>query len=130
MTAAQFAIVLIGLTFLCAGAAKVASAEFMLDRFVAWGHEGPLMFVVGAIELACAVMILAPRTQILGTVLLSVVMLGAIVTHVRAAEPYLLAVPLLVLAATTSWLVRLTNPPRPLRARQRRVRPAGALSTK
>src|ERR1700682_3186885 len=49
---------------------------------------------IGLLELACAVVYLVPRTAALGAVLLTGYLGGAVATHVRVGDPFL--VPLLV----------------------------------
>lgn len=113
LTAIQFAIVVIGLIFLGTGGAKIAGAALVVDHLQSWGYQRWSIYAVGAIEMVAAIMILRPKTQILGTSILSLITFGAIVTHLSAAELHMLPLPLVLFAATMNWLVRLTHRPSP-----------------
>jgi hypothetical protein len=45
-------------------------------------------FALGAVELLCVVLYLVPRTAVLGAVLLTAWLGGAIATHVRVGDPF------------------------------------------
>jgi hypothetical protein len=82
-------------------AALLFSASLKLSHaagFVgAWtGHLGyaeSALAPIGVLELACAVLYVVPRTAVLGAILLTGYLGGAIATHVRVGDPFL--VPLL-----------------------------------
>ena len=52
------------------------------------GWSGPLMFKLGFVEVACAIIYLIPRTAVLGAILVTAYMGGAIATHVRVGDPF------------------------------------------
>lgn len=51
-------------------------------KFVEWGYPSWFRFVVGTGELAGGLMLLIPRYRFVGCLLLTVILEGAIVTHV------------------------------------------------
>jgi len=53
------------------------------------GYPAGLVIVIGAIELACLVLYLVPQTSVLGALLLTGYLGGAIATHVRVGSPFL-----------------------------------------
>jgi DoxX-like protein len=66
---------------------------FMLPPAVAGtvelGYPTNTIFVLGVIELGCLVLYLVPRTAVLGAVLWTGYLGGAVATHVRLAHPLL-----------------------------------------
>lgn len=79
--------------------AMVASASMKLmhaPQFVEqWvgklGYQEGALTGIGLLEIACAVVYAIPRTAVLGAVLLTGYLGGAIATHVRIADPGLVA---------------------------------------
>jgi hypothetical protein len=53
------------------------------------GYPIETVFVIGAIETVCLVLYLVPRTSVLGALLLTGYLGGAIATHVRVGSPLL-----------------------------------------
>lgn len=53
------------------------------------GYPAESVFWIGAIELVCLVLYLAPRTAVLGALLLTGYLGGAVATHVRISSPLL-----------------------------------------
>ena len=53
------------------------------------GYPAALVVWIGAIELACLVLYLVPRTSVLGALLLTGYLGGAVATHVRVESPLL-----------------------------------------
>ena len=51
------------------------------------GYPADAVFTIGVIELACLVLYLMPRTAVLGALLLTGYLGGAIATHVRVGSP-------------------------------------------
>ena len=51
------------------------------------GYPGGTVLWIGVIELVCLVLYLAPRTSVLGALLLTGYLGGAIATHVRVGSP-------------------------------------------
>ncbi|MFI5302368.1 MAG: DoxX family protein [Polyangiales bacterium] len=59
-----------------------------------YGYPEGAIAVIGTVELLCAVIYLVPLTSVLGAVLLTGYLGGAVATHVRAGEPF--AIPVVV----------------------------------
>jgi hypothetical protein len=52
------------------------------------GYPESLARPLGIVELACTIIYLVPQTAVLGAILLTGYMGGAIATHVRVGDPY------------------------------------------
>lgn len=52
------------------------------------GWNSGKMFAIGVVEVACALLYLIPRTSVLGAILLTAYMGGAIATHVRVGDAF------------------------------------------
>jgi|SRR5947209_15609621 len=55
--------------------------------FEEFGYPSRLLPVLGAVELACAILYAIPRTSVLGAILLTGYLGGATATHVRVGDP-------------------------------------------
>ncbi len=80
---------------------KLSRAKPLVEQFT--GHFGfpeASLTVIGLVELACVVVYLVPRTAILGAILMTGYLGGAVVTHVRVGEGFVPPIVLGVLA----WL--------------------------
>jgi DoxX-like family len=64
-----------------------------------FGYPESTLPVIGLLELACAVLYALPRTAVLGAVLLTGYLGGAIATHVRIGDPAFVGALLLPLFA-------------------------------
>ena len=51
------------------------------------GYSGKVVFVLGVIQLICLIVYLIPRTAVLGAILWTGYLGGAVATHVRVADP-------------------------------------------
>ncbi|MFO7564267.1 MAG: DoxX family protein [Enhygromyxa sp.] len=89
--------------FLVAGIAKLAGR--MDPQFEAWGFDGRIALVIGVLELVGAIGLLLPRTAGWSALGLSVLMIGAIGTHVANADPIAALLPagILGLLALVLW---------------------------
>lgn len=77
-------------------AMKFTGSAQMLDEFVnRFGYAGRIAPVLGVVELACVLLFAVPRTAVLGAVLLTGYLGGAVATHVRIGDPAFV-MPLLV----------------------------------
>ncbi|MBA4107016.1 MAG: DoxX family protein [Pirellula sp.] len=84
-----------------------------------WGIE--VMKTIGVIEVAVAILYLIPRTAFIGAVLVTAYLGGAIATHVRVNDQYIMPVIMGVLVWVAIGLrdgrvftTAFTAPPRPL----------------
>ena len=79
----------------------------VVEGFAQFGFPESLIFPLGILELACTVVYLIPRTSILGAILLTGYLGGAVATHVRVGEglfPVLFPVIMGVLVWGGQWL--------------------------
>ncbi|XXF79627.1 DoxX family protein [Myxococcaceae bacterium GXIMD 01537] len=77
----------LALVFAFAGGSKLFTQGLHHENFAKWGYPGGFVYVVGAIELACAIGLLIPRVAGLAAAGLAVTMLGAFATHVKDGHP-------------------------------------------
>jgi len=74
--------------FLAVDAAiKLVLIQPVIDAMTQLGYPAGFARVVGGIELACLLLYLWPRTAVLGAVLFTAIMGGAIASHVRIGDP-------------------------------------------
>lgn len=76
------------LMMLFSASMKLSHAARFVDMWTGkFGYPEGLLSVIGVLELACVVVYAIPRTAILGAVLLTGYLGGAIATHVRIGDP-------------------------------------------
>lgn len=68
-------------------AIKLVDLQIVRDTLVQLGYPPQLGRTIGVIELVCLALYLNPRTSVLGAVLFTGVMGGAIATHMRVGDP-------------------------------------------
>jgi len=64
----------------------MVSAEVVRNFTGKFGFPASTLLPIGLLEIACAVIYLLPRTAVLGAVLITGYLGGAVVTHVRIGE--------------------------------------------
>jgi hypothetical protein len=74
-----------------------------VEGTVGLGYPAGAVVAIGVIELACLVVYVIPRTSILGAVLLTGYLGGAIASHVRIGSPLLTHVLFPIYVATLVW---------------------------
>ena len=94
------------LLFSATGKFLKPAAVFEGFGHLGWPHE--LALALGIVELACTVLYVIPQTAVLGAILLTGYLGGAIATHVRIGEPFILQILLGVLV----WLGLFLRDPR------------------
>ena len=77
----------LGLIF--SAAMKFMKPPEVLQEFNRLGLPENLALTIGIIEITCTIIYLVPRTAILGAVLLTGYLGGAILTHLRIADPFI-----------------------------------------
>ena len=85
------------------GGMKVAGAQVVREGSVALGYPPSTMFGIGAVLLACTLLYAIPRTAVLGAVLLTGYLGGAIATHVRVGDPLLTHTLFPIYVAALAW---------------------------
>jgi hypothetical protein len=68
-------------------APKLMNAQVALDTMVELGWPTQYLLMIGIIELVCTVLIIIPRTALLGAVLFMGILGGAMATHLRVGSP-------------------------------------------
>ena len=79
--------ILIGLVFLFSATFKFIDGPQVKEAFAHLGLPERIMLPLGILELTCVVIYLIPATSILGAILLTGYLGGAILTHWRIGEP-------------------------------------------
>lgn len=77
---------LISLAFLGSAVGKFMANEEALKMAETFGIDASTYLMIGVVELFCLLLFIIPRTGILGTLLLSAYMGGAIATHLEHGE--------------------------------------------
>jgi hypothetical protein len=71
-------------------AMKFAGGAQMVEELVnRFGYPASSAAILGAVELACVVLYAIPRTAVLGAILMTGYLGGAVATHARIADPAL-----------------------------------------
>jgi hypothetical protein len=68
------------------GVMKLVKPAFVVEATVKLGYPESTILGIGIVLLACTVLYAIPRTSILGAILLTGYLGGAVATHVRAGE--------------------------------------------
>ena len=99
---------LLSVMFLFAGGFKLSGAQVAVDNFAKWGYPDWFRVVTGVIEVAAGVLVVIPRTSLLGAALILPTMVGAVLTHLTHAETRNVTLPLILfaLAAVLAYLRR------------------------
>lgn len=77
---------LISIAFLGSAIGKFMANEEALKMAETFGIDASTYLMIGVVELICLLLFIIPRTGILGTLLLSAYMGGAIATHLEHGE--------------------------------------------
>ena len=75
-----------GLLLLVDGVAKLFKPAPVIEGTVKLGYSESVIIPLGIVLIACTVLYLIPRTAVLGAILLTGYLGGAVATHVRAAD--------------------------------------------
>jgi hypothetical protein len=69
------------------GIIKLMMIQPVIDTFNQMGYPVKHAYLIGVIDVACAILLAMPRTAVLGAVLMTGLLGGAIATHVRIDSP-------------------------------------------
>jgi len=75
------------LMLLFSGGLKLAKPGPVVVEFGRLGYPENVILVIGFLEIACTVVYIIPRSSVLGAILLSGYLGGAVATHVRVGDP-------------------------------------------
>ena len=87
---------------------KLLRPPAVIEGFVKLGYAAQLAVPIGIVELSCTILYLIPRTAVLGAILLTGYLGGAIATHVRAGEAFIPA----AIPGVLLWLGLFLRDPR------------------
>src|ERR1051325_10041006 len=94
--------ILPALFLLLDGAMKLIRPQPVVEATVKLGYPESTILGIGIALLACTILYLIPRTSVLGAILLTGYLGGAVATHVRAGDPtWMILFP--VLFGTLIW---------------------------
>ncbi len=80
-----------GLFLLSSGINVARQADFVMDSFRTLGFPESAAPVVGVVEFICIALYLIPRTAVLGAILVTGYLGGAVATHVRVHDATMFA---------------------------------------
>jgi hypothetical protein len=78
------------LMLLFSAAMKFAKPAALVETFAHLGWPESLALALGIVELACTIIYVIPQTAVLGAILLTGYLGGAIATHVRIGEGFVM----------------------------------------
>jgi hypothetical protein len=87
-----------GILMLVDGVAKVIKPKEVVEKTTELGFPESVIAPLGAVLIACAVLYLIPRTSVLGAILLTGYLGGAVCAHVRLEQGPLVAGPIIFAA--------------------------------
>jgi hypothetical protein len=109
MWAGRIIITLLVLFLLFDGIVKVAKTAIAMEANARVGYPAGLVLPLGVIELLCVVLYVIPSTAVVGAILLTGYLGGAIATQVRLEDPFFL---LPVVIAVLIWVGLFLREPR------------------
>jgi DoxX-like family len=86
--AGRVASTLAGLFLLMDGVMKLIKPEPVVKATVELGYPESVILGLGIVLLVCVILYLIPRTSVLGAILLTGYLGGAVATHVRVGNPF------------------------------------------
>ena len=87
---------------------KFTQWEGKAEMFAKLGWSEEVMFKIGVVEVAIAVLFLIPRVAFLAAILLSAYLGGAVATHVRVADPFFTP----IIVGVVAWIALGLRDPR------------------
>ena len=99
---------ILGVMFIIAGGAKLMGNHSQVEHFAQWGYPLWFLYLTGLIEVGGGICLFIPKAQFYGIVVLSITMVGAAMTHLKAGEmnAFPLPVVLLCLLLMLAWTMR------------------------
>lgn len=83
---------------------KVLKSPFAIEATTQLGYPESVVVTLGLIEIACLIVYLIPNTSVLGTILWTGYLGGAVATHVRVASPLFTHTLVPIYVAALLWL--------------------------
>lgn len=94
---------LIVLLLLFDATGKLMKLVPVVEGTIQLGYPESTIFTIGLIELVCSIIYIIPRTSILGAILLTGYLGGAVATHVRIGDPLFTHVLFPIYVAALIW---------------------------
>ncbi len=69
------------------GGMKLAKPKFVVDKTIELGYHDNVIIPLGIVLIGCTLLYVIPRTAVLGAILLTGYLGGAVATHVRVSDP-------------------------------------------
>ena len=69
------------------GVMKLAKPDFVVKATVQLGYPESVIFGLGIVVLVCVILYVVPRTAVLGAILFTGYLGGAVATHLRVGDP-------------------------------------------
>jgi uncharacterized membrane protein YphA (DoxX/SURF4 family) len=100
--------IILGVIFLLFGGSKIINPDQHVENFAHWGYPLWFMYLTGGIEVVAGIALWIPLVRLYGVLLLSITMIGASITHLRAGEMGAVPIPivLLFLLLTLAWTMK------------------------
>lgn len=95
---------IVAIAMIGAGWAKVADTEMIVHNFSKWGYPHWFRYLIGILEIVSSILLLIPKTRVYGASVIGTLMVGAVWTHIAAAEYHMTPVPGLLLALSAILL--------------------------
>jgi hypothetical protein len=86
------------------GIFKLPKPAPVVDSFKTLGYDPNIAITIGVLSLVCAILYAIPRTSILGAILLTGYLGGAVATHVRVGDPLFTHILFPVYLGVLAWL--------------------------
>ena len=83
---------------------KVLKSPFAIEATMQLGYPESVVVTLGLIEVGCLILYLVPSTSVLGTILWTGYLGGAVATHVRVASPLFTHTLAPIYVAALLWL--------------------------
>jgi hypothetical protein len=80
--------ILVSALFLMSATMKLTANPMAVQGFAAYGFAPDLLFPIGILELACVILYLIPAINVLGAIILTGYLGGALVTELRVGHPF------------------------------------------
>ena len=101
---------LVALFLLMDGVMKLVKPAFVVEETMRLGYPERVIVPIGIVLIVCTILYLVPKTAVLGAILLTGYLGGAVATHVRAGEP-VFSVVFAIVFGVLVWLgLYLRNP--------------------
>lgn len=77
------------LMLLFSGVFKLLKPEALVTEFTRLGYEENVILALGIVEIGCTIVYAIPRSAVLGAILLTGYLDGAVATHVRIGDAFI-----------------------------------------